>query len=68
MASPLFPKEDVPALKAWIVKRLENTSDADADVLGEYVIELLRHDGDAKSIRELCKQEIRDFLNDNDWV
>ncbi len=25
MASQLFPKEDVPALKAWIVKRLENT-------------------------------------------
>jgi RNA-binding protein 26 len=88
----LFPDEDAPLLKAWIVKRLENTlvyssltsalqpqklgyaneyaryltyrSDADADVLAEYVLALLQHDGDAETIRKLCEDEIPDFLKE----
>ncbi|KAF4345188.1 RNA-binding [Fusarium beomiforme] len=61
----LFPEEDAPLLKAWIVKRIENTSDADADVLAEYVIALLKHDGDADAVRKLCEQEIPDFLSED---
>lgn len=83
----LFPEEDAPLLKAWIVKRIENTcvlspclvedilcwesgntdvyrSDADSDVLAEYVIALLKHDGDRESVRKLCEQEIPDFLTE----
>jgi hypothetical protein len=90
----LFPEEDAPHLKAWIVKRLENTyvtscpfpadaplvwhrdnadsfcplafhrSDADADVLADYVLALLRHDGDVKDVRKLCEEEIPDFLKE----
>ncbi|PHH90533.1 hypothetical protein CDD83_3375 [Cordyceps sp. RAO-2017] len=60
----LFPEEDGPLLKAWIVKRIENTSDADSDVLAEYVIALLKHDGTQDSIRKLCEQEIPDFLTE----
>ncbi|KAG5912683.1 hypothetical protein E4U53_005215, partial [Claviceps sorghi] len=60
----LFSEEDAPLLKAWIVKRIENTSDADADVLAEYVIALLKHDGDTASVRLLCEQEIPDFLTE----
>ncbi|KAG6004421.1 hypothetical protein E4U21_001089 [Claviceps maximensis] len=61
----LFSEEDAPLLKAWIVKRIENTSDADADVLAEYVIALLKHDGDKASVRLLCEQEIPDFLTED---
>ncbi|KHN97989.1 CCCH zinc finger and RRM domain-containing protein [Metarhizium album ARSEF 1941] len=60
----LFPEADAPLLKAWIVKRIENTSDADSDVLAEYVIALLKHDGDKESVRKLCEQEIPDFLTE----
>ncbi|UNI21965.1 hypothetical protein JDV02_007904 [Purpureocillium takamizusanense] len=61
----LFSEEDAPLLKAWIVKRIENTSDADSDVLAEYVIALLKHDGSPEDVRKLCEQEIPDFLTED---
>ncbi|KAM0455672.1 hypothetical protein ACHAPV_007750 [Trichoderma viride] len=61
----LFPEEDALQLKTWIVKRIENTSDADSDVLADYVIALLKHDGDAASVRTLCEAEIPDFLTED---
>ncbi|KAM3449037.1 hypothetical protein MY3296_007235 [Beauveria thailandica] len=61
----LFPEEDAPQLKTWIVKRIENTSDADSDVLADYVIALLKHDGDQAAIRKLCEEEIPDFLTED---
>ncbi|KAH6659296.1 hypothetical protein BKA67DRAFT_10157 [Truncatella angustata] len=61
----LFAEADAPHLRNWIIKRLENTSDADADVLADYVIALLRHDGDAGAIRNLFEEEIPDFLRDD---
>ncbi|KAJ9137329.1 RNA recognition motif-containing protein [Pleurostoma richardsiae] len=64
----LFPEEDAPLLKAWIVKRLENTSDADADVLADYVLALLRHDGSIEDVRKLCEEEIPDFLKEDTSV
>ena len=39
-------------------------SDADSDVLADYVIALLKHDGDKESVRKLCEQEIPDFLTE----
>lgn len=41
-----------------------NRSDADADVLADYVLALLRHDGDVKDVRKLCEDEIPDFLKE----
>ncbi|RDA95219.1 hypothetical protein CP533_1832 [Ophiocordyceps camponoti-saundersi (nom. inval.)] len=79
----LFSEDDAPLLKAWIVKRIENTwakeapswclrmadgsnsSDADSDVLAEYVIALLKHDGSHDDVRKLCEQEIPDFLSED---
>ncbi|KAI1170652.1 hypothetical protein F4777DRAFT_104563 [Nemania sp. FL0916] len=61
----LFAEEDAPRVKAWIVKRLENNSDADADVLADYVLALLRHDGDVEAIRKLFEEEIPDFLRED---
>ncbi|KAH9222087.1 hypothetical protein DL95DRAFT_518848 [Leptodontidium sp. 2 PMI_412] len=64
----LFSEEDAPLLKKWIIKRLENTSDADADVLADYVLALLRHDGDTETVRQLCEAEIPDFLKEDSVV
>ncbi|TAQ90240.1 hypothetical protein B7494_g1407 [Chlorociboria aeruginascens] len=64
----MFAEEDSPHLKAWIVKRLENTSDADADVLAEYVLALLRHDGDTEDIRSMCMRDLPDFLKEDSAI
>lgn len=40
------------------------SSDADADVLADYVLALLRHDGDENTVRQLCEAEIPDFLKE----
>ncbi|OIW32218.1 hypothetical protein CONLIGDRAFT_660283 [Coniochaeta ligniaria NRRL 30616] len=64
----LFPEEDASMLKAWIIKRLENTSDADADVLADYVLALLRHEGTVEEVRALCEAEIPDFLKEDTSV
>jgi hypothetical protein len=41
-----------------------HSSDADADVLADYVLALLRHDGDIETVRRLCEEEIPDFLKE----
>lgn len=47
---------------------MKRRSDADADVLAEYVIALLKHDGDEASVRSLCEQEIPDFLTEGQSI
>lgn len=44
--------------------KLFNRSDADYDVLADYVLALLRHDGSIDDIRKLCEEEIPDFLKE----
>ncbi|KAI1474021.1 hypothetical protein F4774DRAFT_402164 [Daldinia eschscholtzii] len=61
----LFPESDASLLRAWIIRRLANTSDADADVLADYVLALLRHDGDTETIRKMFEEEIPDFLRED---
>lgn len=39
-------------------------SDADPDVLADYVLALLRHDGSPDEVRKLCEEEIPDFLKE----
>ncbi|KAK3991409.1 RNA-binding protein 26 [Cladorrhinum sp. PSN332] len=63
-AKMLFPDEDAPELKKWIVKRLENNSDADADVLADYVMALLQHDGEVNAVRKLLEEEVPGFLKE----
>lgn len=43
-------------------------SDADADVLADYVLALLRHDGDEQAVRALCEREIPDFLKEDSTI
>lgn len=61
----LFLEEDAPLLKAWIVKRLENTSDADADVLADYVLALLHHDDGTEDVKAKCQTEMSNFLTED---
>ncbi|KAK4193795.1 RNA-binding protein 26 [Podospora australis] len=60
----LFPESHEPDLKTWIVKQIENTPDADVDseVLADYVLALLRHDGDMQAVRKVCESNLPDFL------
>lgn len=44
---------------------LYQRSDADADILADYVLALLRHDGDTETVRALCMAEIPPFLGDD---
>ena len=43
-------------------------SDADADVLADYVLALLRQNGDAHAVRKLCEAEIPDFLKEGETL
>lgn len=61
----LFPEEDSPLLKAWIVQRLENTSDADADVLADYVLALLHSDDGSEDVKSKCMSEMGNFLTED---
>ena len=36
--------------------------DADPEILADYIIALLKHDGDEESVRNICLSEIPDFL------
>lgn len=47
-----------------MIVRFQYSSDADADVLADYVLALLRHDGDVEAIRKLFEEEIPDFLRE----
>lgn len=61
----LFPEEDAPLLKNWLVKRIEDTSDADPEVLADYIIALVKHEGTKEEVRKLCEDEITDFLTED---
>lgn len=39
-------------------------SDADIDVLADYVLALLGHEGTVQEVRENCEKEIPDFLQE----
>ncbi|KAH8592915.1 hypothetical protein B0O99DRAFT_576039 [Bisporella sp. PMI_857] len=60
----LFPESDADHLKNWIITRLKDTSDADPDVLADYMLALLRHEGSVEAVRALCEHEIGNFLED----
>ncbi|KAF6220650.1 hypothetical protein HO133_003083 [Letharia lupina] len=61
----LIEEEDAAELKTWVVKRLENISDADSDVLADYVIALMRADTPESELRTTAVDCLEDFLKDN---
>ncbi|KAK6343334.1 hypothetical protein TWF730_010925 [Orbilia blumenaviensis] len=62
---PLFDDGDSALLKKWVVIRLENISDADSDVLADYVLALLRHEQSEAEVRQMCIDQLDDFLREH---
>jgi len=63
MSPPLFAEADEGALKAYLVARLESASEADPDVLGDYILALLRHDQPTEQVMATCISQLADFMN-----
>jgi hypothetical protein len=61
--APLFAESDEGALKAWLVRRLLSASEADPDVLADYILALLRHDQGRDEIKETCISQLADFMS-----
>ncbi|KAF3904822.1 hypothetical protein ABW20_dc0104963 [Dactylellina cionopaga] len=61
----LFDDGDSALLKKWVVGLLENISDADSDVLADYVLALLRHEQSEAEVRQMCIDQLDDFLREH---
>lgn len=51
-------------LKVYITKLLEDVSDADSDVLADYVLALIKTDDAVEVAKPNCVENLRDFLGD----
>ncbi|KAI9655547.1 MAG: hypothetical protein M1821_005340 [Bathelium mastoideum] len=56
---------DGELLKKWAMKKLEDISDADSDVLADYVLALFKSQEDDSRVRENCLEQLDDFLKDH---
>ncbi|KAH6629607.1 hypothetical protein C7974DRAFT_424623 [Boeremia exigua] len=61
----LLPEEDADVFKRWVLPKLETISDADAEVLADYVVALVTTKDTDASIRRNCLESLSDFLQDN---
>lgn len=52
-------------LKGWVVKTLEDISDADSDVLADYVIALIKSEESDDAVKQNCLDNLQDFLHDS---
>ncbi|GIZ46648.1 hypothetical protein CKM354_000976700 [Cercospora kikuchii] len=59
-----FNEADTDLLKTWTVAKLEHVSDADADVLADYVLALVTTDEPEAIAKANCIENLKDFLND----
>ncbi|ORY11038.1 hypothetical protein BCR34DRAFT_601640 [Clohesyomyces aquaticus] len=53
---------DTAALKQWITPKLTEISEADPDVLAEYLLALLTADEPAENVKDNCRKELREFM------
>ncbi|KAJ3356050.1 hypothetical protein HDU83_001964 [Entophlyctis luteolus] len=58
----LFTDDEAAALQAHLIVLLEPVCDADPSVLAEYVVALLRHDRPDADLRQLCVEQLDEFL------
>ena len=56
---------DAEFLKKWAMKKLDDISDADSDVLADYVLALFKSPGDDDAVRENCLEQLEDFLKEH---
>ena len=52
-------------LKKWVIKKLEDISDADSDVLADYVLALATTDEQESAAKKNCVDNLKDFLLDS---
>ncbi|KAL9084158.1 MAG: hypothetical protein Q9165_008206 [Trypethelium subeluteriae] len=56
---------DAELLKKWAMKKLEDISDADSDVLADYVLALFKSQEDDNRVRENSLEQLEDFLREH---
>ncbi|KAJ4405348.1 hypothetical protein N0V91_005298 [Didymella pomorum] len=61
----LLPEADSEVFKRWVLPKLETISDADAEVLADYVVALVTTKDTDINIRRNCLDSLSDFLQDN---
>ncbi|SCV73028.1 BQ2448_6953 [Microbotryum intermedium] len=49
-------------LRQWLLQQLEPISDADPNVLAEYVLALLKHDAPLEQLKTHCAGQLQEFL------
>ncbi|KAA8644122.1 hypothetical protein EYZ11_006551 [Aspergillus tanneri] len=52
-------------VKKWVIRKLEDISDADSDVLADYVLALIRTDAPDEDIRKASEENLEDFLREH---
>ncbi|KAJ5616695.1 hypothetical protein N7537_001809 [Penicillium hordei] len=60
-----FTDAEAADVKKWVVKKLEDISDADSDVLADYVLALVRSDAPADEIKKVSVENLDDFLREH---
>ncbi|KAK2758208.1 hypothetical protein FQN54_004052 [Arachnomyces sp. PD_36] len=60
-----FTEAEAVEVKDWVVKKLEHISDADSDVLADYVLALIRSDAPDEEIKKASLENLEDFLREN---
>lgn len=58
-------EDDANDLKDWVVIRLKDISDADSDVLADYVLALIRTDTPFAQLKSDVLESLEDFLKDS---
>ncbi|KAG5355754.1 putative RNA-binding protein [Yarrowia sp. B02] len=61
----MIPESEQPQLKQWALQQLENLSDADTSILGDYVIALANYDMPKAELAEMCRSQLSEFLHGN---
>jgi RNA-binding protein 26 len=60
--APLFDEINAAQLKELLIKRIAGVSEADPDVLSDYILALLRHEGSPSEVMDTCITQLADFL------
>ena len=58
-------EDDANDLKSWVVVRLKDISDADSDVLADYVLALIRTDTPLPQLKSDVLESLEDFLKES---
>ncbi|MCJ1403825.1 hypothetical protein MMC11_007048 [Xylographa trunciseda] len=61
----LVTEDEAKDLKTWVIKKLEDISDADSDVLADYVLALIRADTPEPELRANAIENLEDFLKEH---